>query len=318
MQRHRLNRLVSVLAGTALLVTALATPALAVGGSEFVRITNEYRASVGKPPVELNASIDRIAVERANAMASTQTFAHDMDYIKQRMTQMGMCWSNVGEIIAYEGGYPTHSYERTMAQWWNSSGHRAIMLGDFNAAGGSWAVSAAGKTYSVMVFVKLCGSSASVPKVATIGHAVIGRGTHTAIAFDGETVVGRMTYTLGRTSGADVSQRAKIDGATYLKIANGVFAGYWLRESYAAYLPGWFDVSSFAPLRLTFDAGTHVGFKYYSSGNAYARLERTLWRRSGADAVGRAVINGRVHYKVANGIWAGYWVPDTASVWPTP
>jgi hypothetical protein len=318
MHRHRLNRLVSAVAGAALLVTAIATPALAVGGSEFVRITNAYRESAGKAPVSLNASVDRIAVERANAMASTRTFAHDMDYITQRLNQMGVCYANLGEIIAYEGGYPTHSYERTMARWWSSSGHHHIIIGDFNAAGGSWAVGSNGKTYSVMVFVKVCGQAVSAPKTATIGHAVIVVGTHTAYAISGDSVVAKKTYALGRTSGADVAQRTRVGGATYLKIANGVFAGYWLRESYRAYLRGWFDVTSFAPRRLTFDAGTHVGFTYDSTGTWTSRLQRTLSRRSGADAVGRAIINGRAHYRIANGIWAGYWVPDTASVWPTP
>jgi uncharacterized protein YkwD len=306
---------------TALLValalsTVLSTTATrAVGGSEFVRLTNVYRAGQGLAPVSLHAAVDAIAVERGNQMAARNDMYHDIDYIKDRLGQLGVCWSRVGEIIAYERGYPTHSYERTMQQWWNSSGHRAIIVGDFNAAGGSWSVGSSGATYSVMVFIKACGSS-TVVGPAPIGRAVLGAGSHTGYQFDGKTVVGSKTASLARASGADVLERAKINGRTYLKIANGIWAGYWIPETWRSYLPGFFDRVSFDAKRLVIDAGTHVGFKYYSSGNRYARLQATLWRRSGANAVGWAIINGQPHYLVANGIWAGYWLPDKAGVWP--
>jgi hypothetical protein len=314
---------VRLLGAAFLLAIALAavlapTTARAVGGSEFVRLTNVYRAGEGLPPVALHASVDAIAVERGRQMAARNEMYHDLDYIKERLAAMGVCWSRVGEIIAYERGYPTHSYERTMEQWWNSTGHHAIIVGDFNAAGGSWAVGSSGATYSVMVFIKVCGSS-TVVAPAPIGRAVLGAGSHTGYKFSGSTVVASKTATLAWTSGADVTQRAKIGSRVYLKIANGIWAGYWIPETWRSYLPGFFDRVSFSStVRLVIDAGTHVGFKYYSSGNWYARLQATLWRRSGADAIGWAVINGRPHYLMVNGIWRGYWLPDKAGIWPAP
>jgi putative cell wall-binding protein len=68
-----------------------------------------------------------------------------------------VCFTSYGEIIAWESGYPTYEVSRTIEQWWRSQGHHDIMIGDYNAAGGSHARSSrSGKTYSVMVFVKLC------------------------------------------------------------------------------------------------------------------------------------------------------------------
>jgi hypothetical protein len=311
--------LLAVLALVTALSAALgALPARAVGGSEFVRITNEYRAGDGLAPVSLHAALDTISVERANQMAARNDMEHDMAYVKRRLSELGVCWSNVGEIIAYEKGYPSHSYERTMQQWWNSSGHHAIIVGDFNAASGSWSVGSSGATYSVMIFIKACGSS-TVTLAPTIGRIVLGAGSHTGYRFDGGTAVASKTATLSRASGADVTERARINGRVYLKVANGIWGGYWIPETWRSYLPGLYDRVTYRdPVRLVFDDGTHVGFKYYSSGNWYTRKQATLSRRSGADAVGRAIINGQPHFLVSNGIWGGYWVPDKASVWPAP
>lgn len=140
-----------------LAVLSLAAPAAAVDGAEYVRLANQKRASVGKPAVSLVAAVDQVAIERANAMARNDDFSHDMAYVDSRLRQLGVCFTTYGEIIAWEKGYPTYDPARTIEQWWNSSGHKAIMLGDYNAAGGSHTKSSAsGKIYSAMIFVKTC------------------------------------------------------------------------------------------------------------------------------------------------------------------
>ncbi|MEO8511121.1 MAG: cell wall-binding repeat-containing protein [Chloroflexota bacterium] len=145
------------------------TPSAAVGGNQFVQLSNVKRASEGKPPVGLSAAVDQISVERANAMASTDNFAHDLAYVERRLRELGQCFSGYGEIIAWERGWGSQSYQRTIDQWWASAGHHAIMAGDFNAAGGSWALSGAtNKQYSVMVFVKLCSAPAPTPPPAPL------------------------------------------------------------------------------------------------------------------------------------------------------
>jgi len=307
-------RPISAMALACAMLVSAAAPALAVGGSTFVSIANQYRAGAGVAPLALHAAVDKIAVERADRNAAANSSEHDMDYVKQRLQQMGVCWSRVGEIIAWESGYSTHSYERTMQQWWKSSGHHDIIVGDYNAAGGSWKVGRNGRTYSVMVFIKGCASTAVA--APTLGKARFASGTHTGYRFSGTAIVGTKTGSLDRASGATVASRSRINGHVYLKMANGHWAGYWLRESTRVYLPGIVGKVTYrTPVKLVFNAGTYTGYKYSSTGVVLDRRAATLWRGSSAEASATAVINGRPHFLVRNGIWAGYWVPDTAGVW---
>jgi putative cell wall-binding protein len=156
MTRPAVHRLASILLALAF-VGALAAPAAAVDGDRYVALANQKRASVGLSPVALVAAVDQVSVERANQMAASDDFSHDMTYVVNRLKQLGVCFSGYGEIIAWESGYPTYDPARTMEQWWASSGHHAIIVGDYNAAGGSHATSSrTGRIYSAMVWVKLC------------------------------------------------------------------------------------------------------------------------------------------------------------------
>src|SRR5918992_4504722 len=154
--------LLLLLAAVALVAGSLPAPAAAVGGDTYVQLSNQKRASAGQGPVELSAAADQIAVERAQQLAASDVFAHDMAYVGRRLKEIGVCHSTYGEIIAWEKGYASYSYQRTIDAWWASSGHHAIMVGDYNGAGGSWALSSkSGITYSVMIFVKLCAPPAT-------------------------------------------------------------------------------------------------------------------------------------------------------------
>lgn len=142
------------------LLAAFAAPAAAADGAAYVALANAQRATVSLPAVTLSAAVEQVTAERAAQMAQGDTFTHNMPYVAQRLGQLGVCVTTYGEIIAWESGYATYDPARTMGQWWRSSGHHAIIVGDFNAAAGSHATSAAsGKLYSVMVFVKLCPGS---------------------------------------------------------------------------------------------------------------------------------------------------------------
>ncbi len=159
---------VAISAVLATLASAPAVPAFAVGGSTYVELTNVKRESVGKPPVGFSSVLDQISIERARQLASSDVFEHDMDYIGRRLSQLDVCYSSVGEIIAWERGYPSYDYQRTIDQWWNSEGHHAIMVGNYNGAGGSHTTSSdSGKIYSVMIFAKLCDASSTTASVRT-------------------------------------------------------------------------------------------------------------------------------------------------------
>lgn len=164
MSRPAARRIAALLLAVATVIGATA-PVAAVGGEAYVSLANQRRASVGKPPVAFSAAVDQVAIERANAMAKNDAMAHDLGYVDTRLRQLGVCFTTFGEIIAWESGYPTYDPARTISQWWASPGHKSIMIGDYNAAGGSYAKSSrSGKTYSAMIFVKLCGgTSVGVP-----------------------------------------------------------------------------------------------------------------------------------------------------------
>ncbi|HET6379523.1 MAG TPA: cell wall-binding repeat-containing protein [candidate division Zixibacteria bacterium] len=169
---HRHGRVVAVAATLVLLLGALtAAPALAVDGQSFVSLSNANRAQRGKPPVAWLPAVDTIVVERANQMARRDRLEHDLAYVQRRLDELGVCYTGYGEIIYWERGYGSFDPARAVEAWYTStSGHREIMLGDYDAASGSWARnSSSGGVFAVMVFVNVCGT---VPTTTDPGEAV--------------------------------------------------------------------------------------------------------------------------------------------------
>lgn len=175
----RLPRVLTTVLGAALLASTLATtmaaPVAADGGSTFVAMANEHRASRGIGPVALHSAIDRIAVERAVQISQAGGWNHDFDYIKRRFSELGVCWQSFGEIIAVNS---TGSIDTFGQQWMNSDTHRAILLSEsypFTHAGGS-RHQAGDRWYAAMIFVQLCGAPPPPPPAPAIaGFTDIGR-----------------------------------------------------------------------------------------------------------------------------------------------
>ena len=182
------------------MVAGLAVPAAAVDGNKFVSLTNEKRASVGLGPVSLHSAVDKIAVERANHMAKYDAWSHDMTYVKNRLNQLGVCYTGYGEIIAYNTRSDYHP-SQSIEQWWKSPGHKDVMTGNYNAAGGSHARSSkTSRNYAAMIFVKTCSSGTSkstqvtrlagadrYATAATISKSRFGGGAGTAFIATGAT-----------------------------------------------------------------------------------------------------------------------------------
>ena len=144
----------------------------AVDGVALVSLANQKRALEGRAPVAYDALLERISDDRARQMAGNDVLAHDMAYVASQLHAAGACFTGYGEIIASERGYPTYDPARTMEQWWASPGHHAIIVGDYNAAGGSHARStASGTAYSAMVFVKRCAAPSRTTTVSRIAGA---------------------------------------------------------------------------------------------------------------------------------------------------
>jgi hypothetical protein len=149
------------------LLPARSQPVAAAGGSTFVSVANGYRSDSGRAPVSLHSQIDQIAVERGRQMAQDRALGHDFDYIKGRFADFGICWRAFGEIVARNG---SGSYADFGEQWWNSDGHRSVMLGDYTHAGGS-REQGGDRWYGVMIFVKLCDSAGSTGSFSDIGSS---------------------------------------------------------------------------------------------------------------------------------------------------
>jgi uncharacterized protein YkwD len=159
--RRLLATLAAVLALSTVLAPGFAQPAAARDGATFVDLVNGYRADAGVAPVSLHRVIDKISVERANQLAKADELVHDMEYVKKRLAQEDVCWERLGEIIAWNTRPESERVERFVVQWYNSEGHRAIMLGPaYTHTGGSWTTSSSGRHYAAMVFVKICGATA--------------------------------------------------------------------------------------------------------------------------------------------------------------
>ncbi len=136
-----------------------AAPVAAEGGTGFLSMANAYRASQDLAPVRMDSRIDAIVEERAQEMVTDGELGHDFTDLRRKFDRYGVCWQGFGEIVAYNG---SGAFADFGDQWWNSSGHKAIMLGDYTHASGARLYSSEQhRWYGVMVFVKLCGADAS-------------------------------------------------------------------------------------------------------------------------------------------------------------
>ena len=326
---------------TSVLVSLAASPVLALGGSEFVNLTNVKRASVGLGPVAFNAAVDEIAIERGNQMAAADVLAHNLTYVSNRLAQLGVCWTNLGEIIAWEKGYPTHDYQRTIDQWWASSGHHAIMVGDYTVAGGSWAVSATGATYSVMVFVRTCAGPAVTPPTVvshwpttgatgvTIMPAVAAhfseavRGVSTGnfvlrVASTGAVVSGVVSYdATGHTAYLRPAGQLSLATTYRASLSSSIQDASGLPLAWTTWTFSTTRSQGYSPARtLVFAAGIHTGYRFSSTGAILGTRSYTLASASSASTSCYALIVNRSGswFYVINGIWSGYWLPASTGV----
>ena len=110
-------------------------------------------------------------------------------------------------------------------------------------------------------------------------------------------------------------------------MVDGVWAGYWVRESNAVYLSGspqpggsGTPTTFNPPVTLTFKLGTHTGYQFSSSGAMTAQKTYTLTKSSGASASARAKVTNQygTWFSVTNGVWAGYWIRESFVVFVAP
>jgi glucose/arabinose dehydrogenase len=124
-------------------------------------------------------------------------------------------------------------------------------------------------------------------------------------------VTGSKSASLGGASSASADRRRLWGGRPYLRITNGIWAGYWVEESSSVRLPGTTALVTFGSARsASFAAGTTIGYQFSANGTVTASKSWTLAHASSALSDSRAVINGRPYVHITNGVWAGFWIAE--------
>src|SRR5580693_8643474 len=124
----------------------LASPVMAAESP--AELISSFRLKHGEVRVMRDATLDRIALEQARAMAAKDDLSHEvLDSFTRRIAPARA--GNAAENIAY--GY--ESFEKTLGQWIDSSGHRKnLLLHNASRVGIASAKDASGKrTYWAMV-----------------------------------------------------------------------------------------------------------------------------------------------------------------------
>ncbi|MET4384697.1 hypothetical protein ABIB73_000432 [Bradyrhizobium sp. F1.4.3] len=123
----------------------LAAPAMA--GESPAEMISSFRLKHGEVRVVRDATLDRIAMDQARAMAAKDDLSHEtLGPFNRRITPAGA--GRAAENIAY--GYD--NFEKTLGQWIDSSGHRKnLLLHNASRVGIASAKNASGKrTYWAM------------------------------------------------------------------------------------------------------------------------------------------------------------------------
>jgi uncharacterized protein YkwD len=163
--RHLL--LAASIAASLLATTAAVPVAADNGGQAFVTAASTYRTNRGLPPVAAHAVIDRITAERTAHLVANDELGHDMAYVMRRFGEEGICWTRVGEIVAFNWSGQVSDF---IDQWHNSDGHRAVMQrASFNVAGGRAMQGRDGRWYAAMIFVEYCGGSSPTKTTTSTG-----------------------------------------------------------------------------------------------------------------------------------------------------
>lgn len=148
----------------------------------------------------------------------------------------------------------------------------------------------------------------------------VGRGTHTGYRFDATgAVTAVLTDTLPSAATLSTTTRRSVPGqsGTWLHLADGPWAGYWIRQSSVVHLAdeAWGagvngNVTYDPPARITIRKGTHTGYQFDAAGQPIAEKTRTLRTSVKADAAALETVTNQAGtwFRVTSGKWAGHWL----------
>lgn len=159
------------------------------------------------------------------------------------------------------------------------------------------------------------GGSVEQASLAASTRLAFAAGSHTGYRFGaGGAITDRKTATLSAPSGAEAGVRAVINGSWYLSVTNGIWAGYWVRETSRSYLPGARDHHDLGGATARFASGTYGGYRFNAAGAVVGARTASLGSPSSAPVVSWAIVNGVPRFLIGAGVWSGYWVGESTSV----
>jgi pectate lyase len=136
-------------------------------------------------------------------------------------------------------------------------------------------------------------------------------GEHIGLKFDASgRVTDRRRIALGVARSFTGTRRGRPDGdRPHLRLSSGPLAGYWVRESANAFIPGKVGEVRFEPKRLKFEPGAYAAFQFAWNYRRVAdRRHMSLEDRYGTRTTRKAFIDGVRHQYVSRGTWAGWWI----------
>lgn len=150
---------------------------------------------------------------------------------------------------------------------------------------------------------------------ATLRDVRLEAGPQTGYRFSSSgAIVARKDLTLSGKALSQTDRRRVVPNRTgiWIRLTTGALAGYEVRESAVAYIPGLAGDTAYSPAAtLSMPAGRYLGYRW----DAAWDLDSTVYARIGtattATATRRAVIDGRPYVLVASGTWKGTWLPVT-------
>ncbi|HEU5204070.1 MAG TPA: polysaccharide deacetylase family protein [Candidatus Limnocylindrales bacterium] len=126
------------------------------------------------------------------------------------------------------------------------------------------------------------------------------------------TILGRLTINLASPATATSASRSSVPNrpGTYYRITTGQFAGYRIRESLVAYVPGKIGEVVWSPTRrITFPTGRYLGYRFDAAWALASTVYGSTSTTTTATASRRAIIDGRPYARMSSGPWSGTWMP---------
>jgi uncharacterized protein YkwD len=139
---------------------AIPTPTRALSDTQAYRCElltdtlNQYRADVRRMNL-----LCAVAWKRAVTMAEAGRLWHDLRPVMRALTSAGICWTNVGEVVAWNNYAvgPSLLAAVFISQWRRSPAHWSILMTRrYDRGGGSWKHDSVGRKWAVYYVLDTC------------------------------------------------------------------------------------------------------------------------------------------------------------------